>query len=188
MLSATRTKIKNCYSGFLDFRSGWRSATITRRIRGMYGKQTEAAIAVMSRLAEVYDDGRTRLPANDIADARGLQRPRVAKVLSVLSLAGLVTGSRGPGGGFTLARRPDAITIHDVFVLFDRRDDTKNCPFGGGICGAGRACPLHEEYSAVNAATERFLKHTTFEKFRTAYQDDGWRPARSSGWKTPKPN
>ena len=83
----------------------------------MYGKQTEAAIAAMSRLAEVYDKERTRLSANDIADARGLQRPRVAKVLSVLSQAGLVTGSPGPGGGFALARHPREITIYDVFIL-----------------------------------------------------------------------
>ena len=34
----------------------------------MYGKQTERAIAAMSRLAEVWDGGRTRLSATDIAE------------------------------------------------------------------------------------------------------------------------
>ena len=153
----------------------------------MYGKQTEAAIAAMSRLAEVYDAGRTRLSANEIADARGLQRPRVAKVLSVLSQAGLVTGSPGPGGGFALARHPREITIYDVFILFERHVESKTCPFGGGICGTGKACPLHEELAAVYEATERLLHQTTFETFRRAYQDEGWRPARSSAWRTPKP-
>ncbi len=154
----------------------------------MYGKQTEAAIAVMSRLAEVYDEGQTRLPANDIADARGLQRPRVARVLSVLSRAGLVTGSPGPGGGFSLTRHPGEIVINDVFSLFEkRRDESGECPFGGGICGVGRACPFHDEYAAVHEATARFLDHTTFENFRVAVQEEGWRPARSGSWKSPKP-
>lgn len=148
----------------------------------MYGKQTEAAIAAMSRLAEVYDGGKTRLSAAEIADSRALQRPRVAKILSVLSQAGLVIGATGPGGGFTLARHPKQIMINDVFVLFERQNETKQCPFGGGICGRGQGCPLHDELSAVNDAMERFLHKTTFEKFRFAYQVDGWRPARSSGW------
>ena len=49
----------------------------------MYGKQTERAIAAMSRLAEVWDGGRTRLSSIDIADNRGLPRPMVAKLLTL---------------------------------------------------------------------------------------------------------
>ena len=44
----------------------------------MYGKQTERAIGAMSRLAEVWDGGKTRLSAFEIADQRGLPRPMVA--------------------------------------------------------------------------------------------------------------
>ena len=47
----------------------------------MYGKQTETAIAAMSRLAEVYDGGKTRLSAAEIAADRNLQRPFVGKIL-----------------------------------------------------------------------------------------------------------
>ena len=167
-------------------RRGGRHAAVARNgaDRNMYGKQTEAAIAAMSRLAEVYDGGITRLSAAEIADARGLQRPRVAKTLSVLSHAGLVTGSPGPGGGFALAEHPSQITIHDVFSLFERLSDPKACPFGGGICGSGKACPLHDELHAVQEAMDCFLHQTTFEKFRRACQDEGWRPSRSSGWRT----
>ena len=55
----------------------------------MYGKATENAIAAMTRLAEVYDGGETRLSASDIATTRGLQRPFVAKLLSVLAIPSL---------------------------------------------------------------------------------------------------
>ena len=72
----------------------------------MYGKQTETAIAAMSRLAEVWDGGRTRLSAVEIADKRGLPRAMVAKILSTLSQANLVQGAPGPGGGYALAREP----------------------------------------------------------------------------------
>ncbi|MCA9291956.1 MAG: Rrf2 family transcriptional regulator, partial [Phycisphaerales bacterium] len=81
----------------------------------MYGKATETAIAAMTRLAEVYDAGKTLLSAAEIAESRGLQRPFVGKVLTSLSQAGLVRGSRGPGGGFTLAKPPKRIRIYDIF-------------------------------------------------------------------------
>ncbi len=150
----------------------------------MYGKQTECAIAAMSRLAEVYDGGETRLSAADIADSRGLQRPFVAKILSVLSQAGLVTGSRGPGGGCALARDPKRIKLYDVFKLFEREDDSTNCPFGGGRCGVGHPCPLHDKLVSVQKAMDRLLHETTFEGFRIAYKKDGRRTKPSPTRKT----
>lgn len=134
----------------------------------MYGRQTECAIAAMSRLAEVYDGGKTRLSAVEIADSRGLPRPFVAKILSLLSQAGLVTGLRGPGGGAALARHPSKIHLYDVFRLFERENQTSTCPFGGGVCGAGEPCPLHHRLSAVHGALHALLHDTTFDEFRRA--------------------
>lgn len=138
----------------------------------MYGKATETAIAAMSRLAEVYDGGKTRLSADDIAKARHLQRPFVAKVLTTLSQHGLVNGSRGPGGGFALAREPKKIKLYDVFRLFEREDRSDNCPFGGGVCGVGDPCPLHHKLVRVNEAVNDVLHNSTFAEFQVADHAD----------------
>ena len=142
----------------------------------------------MSRLAEVWDEGKTRLSANDIADSRGLPRPFVAKILGTLTQAGLVTAYRGPGGGCALASAPQEIALYDVFKLFEREDESDNCPFGGGICGVGDPCPLHDKLVDVQKSMSRLLHETTFEEFRVAYQEQGLRPARrpeESGEKRP---
>ena len=138
----------------------------------MYGKATQTAIAAIGRLAEVYDDGTTRLSAAEIACSRGLQQPFLSKILSALSQAGLVEGTRGPGGGFTLAMHPKEITLHDVFILFEREDGTEICPFGGGVCGAGDRCPLHDRLSGVRKATSKMLHQTTFDTFRLAFRSN----------------
>lgn len=142
----------------------------------MYGRQTETAIASMSRLAEVYDGGVTRLSSSEIAEARQLQAPSVAKVLTVLSQAGLVTGTPGPGGGYCLARHPREISLSEVSALFERDDDSLNCPFGGGVCGVGDPCPLHEKLVCVQEAMNDLLYGTTFDCFRVAFQEEGRRP------------
>lgn len=135
----------------------------------MFGKASETAIAAMSRLAEVYDGGLTRLSAAEIAASRGLQAPFVAKVLSSISQAGLVDGSRGPGGGFTFAKHPREVNLFDVFCLFEHEEQSNVCPFGGGVCGAKDACPLHDRLFDVRKAIDRVLHQTTFDTFRQSY-------------------
>ena len=72
-----------------------------------YGKAAQTAIAAVSRLAEVYDpEKRIKLNSSDIAEKRHLPQPVVAKILTNLSLAGIVNGSPGPGGGYWLSRPP----------------------------------------------------------------------------------
>ncbi len=142
----------------------------------MYGKATETAIAAMTRLAEVYDEGKSRLSAVDIADNRRLARPFVGKILTTLSAANLVVGSRGPGGGFTLARSPKEIRLYEIFRLFEREDASNNCPFGGSTCGMGNPCPLHDKLVRVREEVDRVLHGTTLEEFRVAYQVHGLRP------------
>ena len=134
----------------------------------MYGKQTERAIAAMSRLAEVWDGGRTRLSATDIAEQRGLPGPMVAKLLTALSQAGLVSGSPSPGGGYALSKPPDHIALQDVFRLFEREDTSSNCPFGGGVCGVGDPCALHDRLVGLQSMTRKLLRETTFEILRKA--------------------
>jgi DNA-binding IscR family transcriptional regulator len=128
----------------------------------MYGKQTERAIAAMSRLAEVWDGGRTRLSSVEIADNRGLPRPMVAKLLTALSQGGLVSGSPGPGGGYE---------------LFEREDASHLCPFGGGICGSGDPCAMHDRLVEMQMSFRRYLTETTFECFRVHVQERGIKPS-----------
>ena len=132
----------------------------------MYGKQTETAIAAVSYLAELWrGQGTRRVSAADIADARGLQRPFVAKLLSALSQAGIVSGSPGPGGGYALAKDPAEIRLRDVWLVFERPEPARQCPFGGGQCGVDRKCALHQRIQRVHDAVDTLLDETTFDVF-----------------------
>jgi len=130
----------------------------------------------MSRLAEVWDGGRTRLSAMDIAEQRSLPGPMVAKILTALSQAKLVVGSPGPGGGYALTRPPSEITLQQVYDIFEREDVSHICPFGGGICGAGEPCAIHDKLVEMQRTTRSFLGDNTFEMFRAAAQENGLQP------------
>lgn len=122
------------------------------------GKLAQQAIAAASYLAERYDAAGTRVSAAEIADARNLPRPVVAKVLAQLSLRGITTGTTGPTGGYRLAREPGNITLFDIVESFERIDVRPMCPFGPDWCGNGDPCPLHESITAAVDQVALFLK------------------------------
>jgi Rrf2 family protein len=129
----------------------------------LHQKTTQNAIAAMSRLAELYADGQAASSA-DIAKARNLAQPLVAKVLTSLARAGLITGSPGPGGGYRFVRHPREISLLDVVNLFEREPGTA-CPFGPGWCGHQDPCPLHHSLVAMRQIECDYLKNTTFDVF-----------------------
>ncbi len=134
-----------------------------------YGKVSQAAICATSLLAEHYNPkAPARFSSSEIAIKRKLSQALVAKVLTILSQSGVVVGAPGPGGGYTLARSPDKITLLDVVGPFERAESTVVCPYGDGWCGTGPHCPLHNQLLKFQADVSSFLRSTTLENFRTA--------------------
>lgn len=129
-----------------------------------YGKTSQHAISAVSRLAEIYGKD-LRLSSADVAQSRGLPQPIVAKVLTVLSQAGLLLGSPGPGGGYALARHPREISLMDVAELFDRQEEALGCPYGSEYCGSGPQCPLHDQLDRMREQINRFLRGNNFAQF-----------------------
>ena len=120
----------------------------------------------MSRLAEVYNGGKTHLTTTDIARSRGLQLSYVKKIIGILSRSDLVTVVRGPGGGTTMARDPKTITLEDVFNLFEFSNiDDARCPFRTHPDNVQSSCALHEKLIPVRLAMINLLQETTFEVF-----------------------
>lgn len=129
-----------------------------------YGKMSGCAVAAMSALAESHAGG-VQLSSQQIAESRNLSQPLVAKVLTVLSQAGFVHGTRGPGGGYRLAREPKAITLFEVVELFEGHRDPSACPFGPGWCGVGDPCPLHHLLVGMGETAAAQLKKANFGAF-----------------------
>lgn len=129
------------------------------------GKTAQSAISAMSALAEAYDGGETKLSSLDIAESRGIPAPLAAKLLNTLSTNSLVNGTRGPGGGYWLAKPPARITLAHIAELFEKEFEGIMCPFGPTWCGKGDPCPLHAELVAMNEKWDVFMHETTLAVF-----------------------
>ena len=150
---------------FLDCGRGFGSLALERSTAMTpYGKTAQSAIAAMSRLAEAYAEKRS-LSSMDIARDRHLAQPLIAKLLTMLSQAGLVVGERGPGGGYRLARTPRKISLLDIVSVFERVENRTVCPFGPDWCGNQDPCPLHDAYMQFNEQFDSFLRQTNLDVF-----------------------
>lgn len=129
-----------------------------------YSKLAQAGIAAVSYLAAVSPENRLAGSA-EIAEDRQLSRMLVAKVLTLLSAAGLVEGKPGPAGGYQLARAAAEITLLDVVKVFEDPQDRVMCPFGPHWCGVGPNCPLHDTFMDMHQKTLNRLDHETFQQF-----------------------
>ena len=119
------------------------------------GKLSQQAIAAATVLAERYGGDAVRLSASEIADARELPRPVVAKVLATLAQSGIVSGAPGPSGGYRLARPPETVALYDIVAAFERTDVRPMCPFGPNWCGTGDLCPAVLQVKPDEAAAHR---------------------------------
>jgi Rrf2 family cysteine metabolism transcriptional repressor len=84
----------------------------------LFSAKAEYACVAMLELAARYADPRPVRLA-DIADKHGISDRFLVQILLDLKRAGLVDTTRGAAGGYTLARRPDTITLHDILKVID---------------------------------------------------------------------
>jgi Rrf2 family iron-sulfur cluster assembly transcriptional regulator len=131
----------------------------------IYGKTAANAISVISYLAS---NPSRRVGSAEIAASREISQPLAAKLLTQMAAAGLVSGQPGVGGGYTLAKPADEISLLDVVTLFEQIGNPYLCPFGHNYCGKGDPCPLHDTIMQMLDSNRRFLEQTTLSVFHNA--------------------
>jgi Rrf2 family nitric oxide-sensitive transcriptional repressor len=137
---------------------------------------TDFALRALMRLA---GEPTRSFATNEIAAEFGISRNHLAKVVRDLADGGFIRTQRGAGGGFSLARAPQSITLGEVVRVLEARHALVECFRGdGGNCVLTPRCRLKARLAAARDAFMRELDATTLAE--CAY------PARSS--KNPAPN
>ncbi|MGG5817355.1 SUF system Fe-S cluster assembly regulator [Falsiroseomonas sp. HW251] len=127
-------------------------------------KLTDYAVVVLSQLEA--EGGVQTAPG--LAAGTGLGEPTVAKVLKMLSQAGLVEGQRGARGGYRLMRPLAELPLSEVIVAIDGPIALTACVDGGmGLCDAEHLCPVRGRWDPVNDAIRRALSGITVARIAT---------------------
>jgi Rrf2 family protein len=108
-------------------------------------------------------------PTAEIALALHSSESHLSKVLQRLANLGLVRSSRGPGGGFTLSRPADQITLLEVYEAVEGPLTPSDCLLDTPVCG-GAHCVLGGLLATVNHQVLQYLAGTRVADLNQVYQ------------------
>ena len=123
-------------------------------------RQADYALRAMLYLAKLEKD--VRAATSQIADEQQIPPSFLAKIISQLSIAGLILTSRGARGGVTLARQPEEITLLDVVEAIDGPISLNVCSHSAGACPFGDECPIQPIWSDAQHELVEKLRSTNF--------------------------
>ena len=132
----------------------------------LYSKTCEHAIRALAYLAS-RPTGDLCL-VDEIAEAEDMPRPFTSKILRDLVRAGLLTSSRGPGGGYALAREPGDVALLEIQQIIDGIGHLDRCAVGLAACNDFAPCPLHDEFKLLRTAIRTYLEETTLAEMAGA--------------------
>jgi len=131
-------------------------------------KLADYGVIVATHLA-AFPERQTTAAA--VADETRLPRATVAKLLKTLAHAGLVTATRGPSGGYRLARAAKAISVAEVVAAIDGDIGLTQCSVHVPECS---------HWAAINRAVGEALAAVTLDAMITPAAFLPRRPALST--------
>ncbi len=111
---------------------------------------TDYAVVLLAAAARA---GSARLTAALLAGQTGVPLPTAQKLVGKLAAAGLLTATRGSGGGFRLARAPSELSLADIVEAVEGPIALTTCvEQGRHECGLDHHCQVKPHWGAVNVA------------------------------------
>ena len=135
-----------------------------------FSKKSEYALRALIELTANYD--RKLLQRHEIGRKQNIPVEFLEQILLVLKNAGLLTSRRGVGGGYSLLKSPDTITLGQVIRILDgplapigcvsktAYQKCKDCPYTNTA-----SCPIQHVMLGVRNAIADILDNYTLRDF-----------------------
>lgn len=117
------------------------------------------AVIFLSRL-----NGDQKASTSVIAMEQKIPPSFLAKIVSQLSIAGLIQTSRGARGGVSLAKPPEEISVLDVIEAIDGPVLLNECACNPANCPFGDTCPLQHIWRDTRQELVDRLSSATFAR------------------------
>jgi len=116
------------------------------------------AVTAMLDLALQVDKGPVTLAG--ISERQGISLSYLEQLFTRLRKHGLVSSTRGPGGGYSLSRPAREIAVAEVVTAVDESVDATRCG-GRGDCQDGKRCLTHDLWAELSDQIYSFLNEIT---------------------------
>lgn len=125
-------------------------------------RQADYAVRAVLFLARLGPN--QRAATSQVAREQRIPPSFLAKIISQLSISGLLHTSRGARGGVSLARPPEEISLLDVVEAIDGPIQLNECVGEIGNCAFEEDCPLNPIWAETQDTLIKRLKETRFDQ------------------------
>ena len=126
-------------------------------------KQADYATRAVLHLARLGVGNRAS--TKKIAEEQHIPPSFLAKIISQLSIAGILHTSRGKRGGVTLARNCEDITLLEVVEAIDGPIRLNECVHSDGMCAFVNDCPIVSIWQDSQRDLVERLGNANFRQF-----------------------
>ena len=116
---------------------------------------TKGRFAVISMIDVSLRDHRAPVPLAAIAQRQKISVSYLEQLFAKLRQQQLVESTRGPGGGYRLARPMESISVADIVFAVDGA--LESVPVDGAASNGGQSCVPQELWSRLNRQMIDFL-------------------------------
>ena len=124
--------------------------------KGRYGTR------FMLELAVHYGNGPLLL--KDIARRQEISEGYLQHIVDALKGAGLVLSSRVGHGGYTLAKSPDRISLHDILGILEGSINLVECIDNTEVCDRSTSCIVRDVWKDVSETLSHSLERITLQQ------------------------
>lgn len=118
---------------------------------------TKGRYAVTAMLDLAFHSQQNPVTLTDIATRQTISLSYLEQLFARLRKAGMVTGVRGPGGGYKLSRDAAQINVAEVIEAVDEPLDSTKCG-GEGNCQNNKECLTHDLWMGLSDQIRNYLQ------------------------------
>ncbi len=122
---------------------------------------SDASMLAIHALLYLAQHTEKRVQTKEIAEKLGTSENHLAKVMQILVKKGYITSVKGPAGGFSLAIKPETLSIRAIIETIDGTLHSDFCPFS--ISCNPNNCILGKEFQTLSKKMVQFLEKRTLK-------------------------
>ena len=126
-----------------------------------FSKKTRYGIRLMMELASNYK--KHHLNLTQIAERENISMKYLSQIMIPLKRAKLVISTRGPKGGYFLARHPSEITAFDIIKILESETELVDCVAFEHLCNKTDNCSTRRRWKELSDLMSNYLGSVSLE-------------------------
>ena len=125
----------------------------------IHSAATKYAIRAVCHIGHLSPGSKAQV--KEISEALDIPQAFLSKILQDLARKGILSSTKGPGGGFRLNCSPEECSLYSLVEAVEGPMPEGECLLGLSLCAEETKCPLHDTWKDIQDAFRQTMESTS---------------------------